>query len=346
MLLGASDKPDTVAVAQALAVAALQRDSTVLTAYNVLGLGADIAGKKLAADRIFRYAHRLSRRDLATELWLIEANVARDDVRGALEHFDAAMSTSSRGWATLSPILLAALDDPQLVVPIADLAARKRWWSSGFQQLVAARATPLPNATRFFMRLNAVGSRPSEVSMQTLVTRLVAAHMPENAALLDALVVGARHAGVRDGGFDQQRGLAPFRWELTENDKATAERARRPDVPDNSALNFSVDGGFATVIARQLVALRPGAYTLSADSYAEEADGGWDLTWSVLCENAGNTAASLQWPASTKGWITHRSRFVVPSDCPFQWIKLSAEGSRDAIRLIGWIDNVAVAPVR
>ncbi|WP_414901940.1 tetratricopeptide repeat protein [Sphingomonas flavalba] len=343
----AAPKPDVAAAARELALTAFQRDPTVLAVYNVLGMAADIGGDRPAAERIFNYAHRLSRRDLATELWLIEANVARNDVNGALTHFDAAMSTSRRGWETLSPILLAALDDPELVTPIARLASRGRWWSFAFQHLVATQAPSLPSATRFFMQLDAMGVRPNESSTQSLAFRLVNAHMPDRAAALDALTTGGNaEAGIRDGGFEQQQGLVPFRWQFLENDKVAAERIARSDKQSDIALNFSVERGMSNAIMRQLVALAPGDHTLSVEGFAEEGGANWALSWVVSCENTKALVAAMPWPISTGDWAVHKARFTVPTGCPFQWITLIADSERNAGRLIGWVDTVAVMPTR
>lgn len=344
MLLRAPDRK-TLAGAKALALDAFRRDATVLAAYNVLGLTADIAGQKQRAEAIFQYAHRLSRRDLATELWLIEASVARDDVPGALKHFDAAMSASEQGWLTLSPILLAALEDPKLVAPIGHLVSKKRWWDQNFQYLVAQKATSLPNATVFFLHLHRLGDLPREESLQLLTTRLINARLPRQAASLDSLMVGKTdHGRIRSGDFGAPRGLVPFEWELTQNDKVVAQRARRLDKQENPALMFTVEGGFAQVIGRQLLAMRPGTYTLSADTFKEDADGDWELSWSIICENTGHIAGTRGWPLTAAAWGKRAVGFTVPESCPFQWVILSANGARDATRLVGWADNIAVAP--
>lgn len=344
ILLLAPDR-SSIAKARTLALNAFRRDATVLSAYNVLGLAADIAGEKQRAEQIFQYAHRLSRRDLATELWLIEMSVTRNDVPGALKHFDAAMSASEKGWRTLSPILLAALEDPKLVAPIAQMVSKKRWWDLSFQYLVAQKALSLPNAAHFFLQMRRFGDPPGEEALQILVTRLINARLPRQAALLDALMIGKADRGhIRSGAFGAPRGLFPFEWELTQNDKVVAQRAQRLDERENPALMFTVEGGFAQIIGRQLLALQPGAYTLSADTFKEDAYGDWELSWSIICENSPRVAATGVWPLTAHTWVKRAVEFTVPDGCPFQWVVLSANGARDATRLVGWADNIAVAP--
>lgn len=338
-------KRETLPAVRELAIAALRRDPTVLAAYNVLGLAADMSGQKAKAERVFRYAHRLSRRDLATELWLIEAGVARNDVPSVLDHFDAAMSGATGGWEALSPVLLGALDDPQLVIPIARLTARNRWWNSALQWRVATEAPSLVGATRFFLQLRANGVRSDPDTLQALATRLVAAGRLRDARALDVLVGGTnRQAAVRDGGFDKPGGLTPFQWEFPINERATAQRTPRIDRSGDVAVSFTVDGGFKNILARQLIALQPGTYNLSAETMVEQVDGEWSLGWSVSCGN--DEPTTTHWPASNRAWTRHGLSFTVPNGCPFQWIIFSAEGGRDASRLVGWLDSVNVSASR
>src|SRR5688572_19979749 len=56
--------------AQALARSALQRDPTIASAWRTLGLVAAASGKSEEATRLVLLAQDVSRRDLATQIWL------------------------------------------------------------------------------------------------------------------------------------------------------------------------------------------------------------------------------------------------------------------------------------
>lgn len=334
------------ATARTLAEEAVRRDPTVIAAYSTLGLAADVLGDPQLAERTFSYSHRLSRRDIATQLWLIETNVAREDVAGALDHFDAAISTTAAGWTMLTPILLAALDDDRLVAPIARLAARNRWWSDNFEAVVANEAKHLRNATRFFVLTKRAGGEIREDRLQSLADRLVTESRFADAKALDALFTqrGNISSGPRDGGFDQPEGLTPFRWELGINNAADVQRSVRSDRTGDTALFFVVDNPSRHVVARQLIDLAPGRYVLSAEAQTEEAEGDWIMDWSVACPGA--ELGVVRWTSIDRDWSARRTGFTVPAGCGFQWVSMSTQGGPSASRLVGWSDNVAIRPVR
>ena len=45
-------------------------------------------------EALFHFASSLSRRDVPTQLWLIEDAVRKNDIPGALSHYDAALRSS------------------------------------------------------------------------------------------------------------------------------------------------------------------------------------------------------------------------------------------------------------
>ena len=136
-LLGAQGKPDFIS-AERLAKSALRRDSTLGTPYRVLGFAAENRGDDVGAARFIGFAGKLSRRDFASQLWLINGAVARNDVAGALEHFDTALRTSDAAPPILMPILSQALSEPQIVDELATRLLGSPW---GAQFLTEAIAT-------------------------------------------------------------------------------------------------------------------------------------------------------------------------------------------------------------
>lgn len=116
------------AEARRLAVNALARDPTHAQAVRSIGF-LDLQGGNIArAARAVDFTHRMTRRDVAAELWLIEYNVQLGRVRPALTHFDAALSTSSEIQTTLLPVLAGAGSDSRLIPALADFLATRRWW--------------------------------------------------------------------------------------------------------------------------------------------------------------------------------------------------------------------------
>ncbi|MFM9977259.1 MAG: hypothetical protein ACKVOP_04350 [Sphingomonadaceae bacterium] len=145
------------AMLRALAERSLARSPTNGVAARVLGFVAAQEGDLPAAFGAMRFAHALTRRDLATELWLIEYHVQRDDVPRVLKHFDAAASTSQQAMGTLFPILITAVEDDRLVMPIADTLKRDPWWSQSLLRGMADQSTAPDNVWRLFAELSRSG---------------------------------------------------------------------------------------------------------------------------------------------------------------------------------------------
>lgn len=77
-------------------------------------------------------ASQLSQRELGTHVWLIEDYVLREDITGALKHYDLALSTSVEGRKALMPILIAAVDDARIRTALVPYIQRRRPWVYDF----------------------------------------------------------------------------------------------------------------------------------------------------------------------------------------------------------------------
>lgn len=151
---------------------ALERDPTHAIAVRALGFAADSRGQTERAAKLLRFASRLSKRDLLTQLWLIEYNVKRGDVPAVLQHFDPAISTSPEAMPTLFPILINALSDAQLVRPIAKMLDRQPWWLPSFLNQTALQAPSTSNAAALFLVLAKSGHPIRRDIVTTLAQRL------------------------------------------------------------------------------------------------------------------------------------------------------------------------------
>lgn len=165
----AESDPDRL---RALAISALEHDPTHAQAARVLGFIRANAGDVPGAFRLMSYANRLSRRDLATQLWLIEYNVQRNDVPEVLRHFDAASSTSQQATTILFPILANAIEDPELVAPIADMLKRKPWWAPSLLQLMVTQSKASGSLVALFDALADAGQAVRGDIVEALAARL------------------------------------------------------------------------------------------------------------------------------------------------------------------------------
>jgi hypothetical protein len=156
-----TDPQKQIKSAAPLAERALQRDPTMAPAARILALNALVDKDAAAAGKLFDYSASVSRRDLATQLWYIEKEVAEEDVEGALKHFDIALRTSPGSQRILFPILTSALQDPQLRPAIAKLLASKPAWAALFLQQSALSSPNPVSVANLYLTMNALGKPPT-----------------------------------------------------------------------------------------------------------------------------------------------------------------------------------------
>ncbi|RYE90281.1 MAG: hypothetical protein EOO78_31840 [Oxalobacteraceae bacterium] len=114
LVLTRIEDPNARAVAKAQSLNAIRRDPTSVAALRTLGMIADAEGDSKAALRLINRAEALSRRDVATQLWLIEHYSQADNVAETLRHYDIALATSRQSRDLLIPVLVSASADPAL----------------------------------------------------------------------------------------------------------------------------------------------------------------------------------------------------------------------------------------
>ena len=88
------------------------------------------------AFEVMRAAERLSRRDHATQLWLIEHHLRAGRADQALAHFDIAFRTSASSRGVLFPLLANSLADDQMFGAVVGYLRRDPVWTRPFISFV------------------------------------------------------------------------------------------------------------------------------------------------------------------------------------------------------------------
>lgn len=336
MLIGGGT-PDLPGAAQ-LARRALQRDTTLGTPYRILGFEAEQRGDGAAAERLIGDAGKLSRRDLAAELWLINRSVARDDVPGALQNFDVALRASTLAAPILMPVLSQALAEPRIVDQLAPRLL-KAPWSAQFLTEAIATSKSLPGLVRLAGRLQRLNAPLGPENMRQLVNRLVEEHAFALVRLLRPITAGQLPPGqyVNDPEFDRPGALPNFVWTLGTTDGIDIIR-KADDGQGGHGIGFGVEGDRAGEIARQLLTLSPGRYRLSIIGQSNVTDGSQAPTWSVTCADVPLALLHME-------MVAGRSRLVggfdVPPACAGQLLVLVAKPGAQR-HATGSVDRVEI----
>jgi hypothetical protein len=331
---GAADAPG----AKRLARRALAHDTTIPAAIEVRALEARSAGDTKREARLFELSDAISRRSLATRIWLIQRSVDGGDVAGALRHFDIALRTSSAAPALLFPVLARAAEDPALAAPIARLLDRPQEWGVMFlNYALSENGSPVAAARLILLMRDRSTVRTNGVD-QTLVAALVSRQSFGLARQVhDAYRVGEPGGLVADSDFSPSSTVFPFGWLFTQRGELSAVRGVANGAPALAYLSLRGRQGLA---ATQVLTLPPGRYRLSTTTAIPATDAAAQPFWTLACiEPGGAPIATLRQPgvAAAVGQV----EFEVPGTCEAQWLALRLPVS-DVAEQSGAISSVRV----
>lgn len=339
------DRPAARALISKHAQRSLRRQAINPGAARLLGIVALVEKDGRRALQLARYAEAMSRRDLSTQLWLIEVNVARGDIPAVLRHYDRAMKTSAQGRTLLFPILTAAAADRSVWEPLGDVLARRpQWWRPFVVQFVSKSNSP--DALYSFARRLGIERRPGLDTglLQGIQKRLVDLEAYGQAADLFNRAHGlppSSGAPLRNGDFEQPGGWDPFEWNLVDEPDLAAVRQPSPLGNDGNALFLTAANGRGGDVAAQLILLLPGRYDVRATIGGVAGDPLAFPRFVVRCAD-GREVLDARFPQARDTGLSWRGTFDVPSGCKAQRVVLRTSSALDPSDMTPWIDNIVI----
>ncbi|HYD12463.1 MAG TPA: hypothetical protein VEC11_06420 [Allosphingosinicella sp.] len=337
-----------LAEAERLALEALRRDPTIVVAWRTLGIVATARNEEARATRLFRFSGYLSKRDLPTQMWLIEDRVRANDIEGALRHYDAALRAKPDSAAALLPILVAATANDGIVPPLARLLNTNPPWRRPFLTALASNAPDAENFARFVELV----IRGAPIEERNIVATRMAALIEQRqygpALHVYRLLAGGdgRAQLVRNGSFEQPNPYPPLDWLLNDQPDFRAEQQAAVPGGAGGRLQISASNGAGGVAARQMLLLSPGNYEIRATAGAVEEVRPARLGWSVQCNNPQGTVLLEQDLPQLSARIAPAARFrVPPGGCEGQWLSLKLRGDFDPGGVAAWIDLLSIRPI-
>ncbi len=277
-------------------------------ALRQLGTARALDGDDVASERLHMLAERVSRRDLGTQLWLIERAAAAGDVAETLRHYDLALTSEPASGELLYPVLASAIEDEAVRSALAPYVRADRPWVRSF--LAAGLEEAMPSALSALVAV----ARPDTVKgiMGTLLTRMARDQDFVSARkLLMATPVGRAASGdmtVSDRTTAPQ--LGPFGWQLGRSDGVDAVR-------DGGGLTVRISSGASGLAARRVLILRPGRYRLGYAVQSQGVTGTASLSADAQCLGGpGNTRLLSAGATEARDVATLLShQLTVPAGC-------------------------------
>ena len=319
------------------AITALARQSLTELAINpaalrLIGLTASASGGLPVGRRAMLLADRMSRRDVATQLWLIEEAVARNDIPGALHRYDNALRVAGETQQVLFPVLTAAVEDPQISRSFIPYIQQPPPWLGDFVRYAVRNSRRPATYAALFMRAGGLPRDPVFASLeQELIKRLIDTDASATAARFYGSLQNADRRVLRSAAFSDRSvdpRFVPLTWEIFTLPGLNAAFVRSGS--DALALQGLVEAGGATPVARKVVLVPAGTYRLRAQQALTGEGGTAEATWQLLC--SGGNSAQPVWTRTDP--LTARRRTVdatinVPAGCntPMLRLLVAATGS-------------------
>jgi hypothetical protein len=338
----------SIAAAGEQARQAYRLEPLALTAVTTMGIAADARGEAARAAATFTYAARLSRRNVEAQIWLVEHNVRRDDIGGALAHYNVLLSTSTETRSAFSGILINASSRPEIALAVNRLLlARPNWRDDFLTRFVFEGRDPAALATVSRRVLNSAAPEDREILLRVLA-RLAELGRYDLAwdAYRDAMRqdAGERTApAVRNGDFASDQGLPPFDWRYPADGRLVPERRPAQVANRNFALYLPTDPGQDTETASQLVRLAAGSYELGA--IVGDTPGEQRLRPFLRVRCAGEPVRDLlsaDFPQAPPEGRAMAAAFVVPANCPYQWLSIWVRDQGEGARTTPWVTAISL----
>lgn len=270
---------------------------------------------------LLRLASRVSRRDPASQLMLIEQSVADGDVDTALTHYDQAMRVRPELRETLLPILANAIGDPLINGRLAVLLRSDPPWRYAFFYQAVREADSVATVNLIARMGHWPTTDQYRALHQQLVDRLVMNRAFPTARSVYRSIPGAddrRWVSTAYAGGDVDS-TDPAGWRLTNSPDFTVELV---SLETNAlTLHVAMPSGHGAMVAYKTLMLPPGRWRASLPgSVTPSGDGA--LSWALYCPGAAKDLDS--WPKLAD--VVDNRDMVIDASCPAQLLRLVVNG--------------------
>lgn len=287
-----------------------------------------------------RVAERISRRDLATQLMLIDLTARTGNVAATLDHYNRALAVHPGARATLFPILDQAIIEPEIRQGLVRLAARP--WLTTFLTSIAARSAEPGNVAALYLQVRQqLAPRERDRIAAAILDRLAATqHFSAATEFLQRLPDDLRR-GSSDIGFSSlstDPRLGRFGWQLTSGNDLEAVLQGR------GGLAVRVASERAAQVASRISLLEPGSYDLAVVVGRDAGSPVARLSWKVSCLSGSmpDPLLNVILPEA-QNTTRYRITLTIPQGCPAQTWILSAIADTTQFESVARIESMSLA---
>lgn len=244
-------------------------------------LAREAMGDEEVARNLMRGLMGLTKRDLATHLWLIKDDGRLGDLAGILRHYDFALRTSSRAPDILLPRLVLMLQARGAIEVLAPIMAQKPPWAAQFWRTTYVTSETLPQAAELRLALLDQNTRvPNDVDRR-LILSLARDREWEVATKLYRRVAGEGAPAldqVGEADFSRAPRLPPIEWNFPSSGLQSGEI-----ITKTRRMILSGGPNSSGVAAMRVVALAPGRYELNLEQAERKTSNPPELAVEIAC---------------------------------------------------------------
>jgi len=303
---------------RAAATDALRKSALAEQPFLLAGVQAIADGDPARGQRLLEESRRRNPRSRLTRLLLLDRYLRQNRVEAAGVEISALTRLIPQAGAVLAPELARMARDPKMAAPVGDMLARNPELRGAVLAQLAGSGAP----TELILGIARGGGGTAGAEWQgVLMNRLIGQGDVAGAYRLWSRFAGLPPAsgakGLYDPRFAGAQGGPPFNWELTAGAEGVAERVAGP------ALQVDYYGRVPVTLARQLLMLGPGAYSLRFRAEGDAKGEASRLAWVVSCSGSKARLADVALTGINASPRTLAGRFTVPpSGCAAQWLSL------------------------
>lgn len=319
------------------ALSALRREPFATSALTLIGIARDRSGANAQATAILSQVHALNKRELVANAWLINRYGTSGRDRDALGLLDEALRIRPELTGQYMPAFAQALQNPETIPAFQSLLRVRPAWEREFWNAVAANPAALPNAEVLRGRMVTSPQDIGDIDAVLMKAFIDAGRLDLALSAGKKLPVleDDRDNLVRNSSFSEMPRLPPLDWDLRNDGRITSALDETRGTLEISGLPGS--GG---TVARQLIALPPGSYTLLVKLGQAALSRGSEISVHLYCAENGASNASLTERLS--GDLERA--FVVPNaTCRFYWLDIDFSALDSTESTLASIAQVRIA---
>lgn len=336
---------------RASALDVLRREPLDFRAARSIAL-ADVLSKRNSAARSkFAVIARHTKREGLTHLWLMDDAYKRGEYGKFLDEAEIVMRVRPETTASIYALMTQMVDNGKIASEIARRVAARPEWRAGFLDAFGEKSTDSDAGYALFKQIKMLGAPASSSELRVWLLyelgRNGAARTTERWRDLRVEKRDLDTQTPRNGDLEGTTAPQPFDWTFFVPEDGYSEIT---DAPNGSGKSLYVEysGRNAAVLARQVINLAPGRYSLTYSVFPLSDLARKDLRLGIDCAamKGFSPVVSHAVVSGRDAWSRKEFQFVVPANCAAQQVTVGMQPDGLTSDLQAYFDDIRISPAR